>query len=73
MLAPCLYGTRDEGQTPFSFPVDMGKVIKGWDIACMSMKKGESARFVIPSRMGYGRRGFAAWKYPFSSLIDIFF
>ncbi len=32
-----------------TFQMKKGKVIAGWEIACMSMKKGEKARFKISS------------------------
>ncbi len=43
--------------TPISFPVGMGRVIRGWDEAFLSMKKGEKRVLIIPSDLGYGPRG----------------
>jgi peptidylprolyl isomerase len=42
---------------PFTFPVGVGKVIKGWDEGLMEMKKGEQYLFLIPPALGYGERG----------------
>jgi FKBP-type peptidyl-prolyl cis-trans isomerase len=42
---------------PMEMEVGNGKVIKGWEIALRSMKKGEKAVVVIPSDLGYGKDG----------------
>ncbi|OGR19343.1 MAG: peptidylprolyl isomerase [Desulfobacterales bacterium GWB2_56_26] len=46
----------DRGQ-PIDFPVGRGQVIKGWDEALLSMKKGEKRVLIIPSQLGYGPAG----------------
>ena len=35
----------------------LSSVIKGWQIGIPVMKEGESGRFFIPSRFGYGTQG----------------
>ncbi|GFT54740.1 peptidyl-prolyl cis-trans isomerase FKBP12 [Nephila pilipes] len=55
------WSTRDPGQQPFTFQVGMGKVIRGWDEACLAMQLGEVARILIRSDKGYGSQGFPAW------------
>jgi FKBP-type peptidyl-prolyl cis-trans isomerase len=42
---------------PFSFQVGTGQVIKGWDEAFLSMKKGEKRTLIIPYWLGYGEQG----------------
>jgi FKBP-type peptidyl-prolyl cis-trans isomerase len=42
---------------PFSFQVGAGQVIKGWDEAFLSMKKGEKRTLIIPYWLGYGELG----------------
>ncbi|MBC2607642.1 FKBP-type peptidyl-prolyl cis-trans isomerase [Pelagicoccus albus] len=42
---------------PISFPVGVGRVIKGWDEAFLGMKKGEKRTLIIPSALAYGPRG----------------
>lgn len=46
----------DRGQ-PITFPVGAGRVIKGWDEAFLSMKKGEKRTLIIPPQLGYGTAG----------------
>lgn len=46
----------DRGQ-PIEFPVGAGRVIKGWDEAFLTMKKGEKRTLIIPSHLGYGPSG----------------
>ncbi len=43
--------------TPIDFPVGQGRVIKGWDEALLSMKKGEKRVLIIPASLGYGPSG----------------
>ena len=45
---------RDE---PISFPIGMGKVIKGWDEGIGKLRVGDQAILVIPPSIGYGSRG----------------
>jgi peptidylprolyl isomerase len=46
----------DRGQ-PFQFVVGRGEVIKGWDEAFLSMKKGEKRILIIPPGLAYGDKG----------------
>ena len=57
---------RDE---PIEFSVGIGQVIKGWDEGIMLLSKGSSARFVIPSHLGYGVQGAGGAIPPNSTLI----
>jgi len=43
-----------QGQTPFSFVLGVGQVIKGWDEGVSGMRVGEMRKLIIPSNLGYG-------------------
>lgn len=45
--------SMDRGK-PFQFQVGVGKVIKGWDEALLSMKKEEKRILIIPPNLAYG-------------------
>ena len=45
------------GNTPFSFLLGNGNVIKGWDEGIALMRKGEKALLLIPSALAYGPTG----------------
>lgn len=42
---------------PIEFKVGVGQVIKGWDEAFLTMKKGEKRTLIIPYWLGYGVSG----------------
>lgn len=52
-----VFDSSIERGAPFSFMVGTGRVIKGWDEAFLSMKKGEKRKIILPSHLAYGSRG----------------
>jgi len=55
-------GTLDDGYefdkaTKFKFVLGAGDVIKGWDLGIANMKVGTRRKLIVPSKLGYGKRG----------------
>jgi peptidylprolyl isomerase len=48
--------SHDRGE-PISFPLGMGRVIKGWDEGIAKLGVGDQAVLVIPPEIGYGAKG----------------
>ena len=41
----------------FTFVLGAGDVIKGWDQGIQNMKVGSKRKLIVPSKLGYGKRG----------------
>uniref|UniRef100_M3XMG2 peptidylprolyl isomerase n=1 Tax=Mustela putorius furo TaxID=9669 RepID=M3XMG2_MUSPF len=55
---------KKKNAKPLSFKVGLGKVIRGWDEAVLSMSKGEKARLEIEPEWAYGKKGQPDAKIP---------
>lgn len=53
---------------PIKFPLGQGQVIPGWDEGLALLNKGAKAKFIIPSKIGYGENA-AGPIPPFSTLV----
>ncbi len=60
--------SHDRGQ-PFSFTIDRGQVIPGWDEGVMTMKVGGKRTLIIPPNLGYGANGAGNVIPPNSTLL----
>lgn len=58
----------NEGSKPFKFQVSNHEVIPGWDEAVQLMSKGEKWYCIIPSELGYGKKGVEGLILPNATL-----
>lgn len=49
--------TAKRNNTPFTFTLGVGQVIRGWDEGVLGMKVGEKRTLTIPADMAYGPSG----------------
>lgn len=63
------FDSSKDGNSPFSFRLGAGRVIKGWDEGVEGMKIGGIRKLVIPPQLGYGSRGAGSDVPPNATLI----
>lgn len=50
-------GNQFDKASSFTFLLGAGEVIKGWDRGVVGMKEGDKRKLIVPSKLGYGKRG----------------
>ncbi len=58
-----------DGGQPFETEIGVSRVIRGWDEAFLTMKRGEKRLLIIPPELGYGARGAGSVIPPNATLI----
>ncbi|GAB5559098.1 MAG: hypothetical protein SynsKO_07450 [Synoicihabitans sp.] len=53
------FDSAEDPENPFTFQLDRGKVIPGWEFGMLMMREGEKRLLIVPYEMGYGTRGRA--------------
>jgi FKBP-type peptidyl-prolyl cis-trans isomerase len=62
-------GSRFDAGTNFRFTLGGGDVIKGWDRGIVGMRVGGRRKLVVPSKLGYGKKGSAPEIPPNATLL----
>ncbi|MGB5339357.1 MAG: FKBP-type peptidyl-prolyl cis-trans isomerase [Gammaproteobacteria bacterium] len=63
------FDSSHDRSEPFSFPLDCGFVIPGWDEGVKGMQVGGVRRLVIPAELAYGARGAGGVIPPDATLV----
>jgi len=64
-----IFDTSYDRNEPIEFTLGKSQVIMGWEEGFFAMKEGTKAKFIIPSHLAYGKKGYGKIIPPFSSLI----
>jgi FKBP-type peptidyl-prolyl cis-trans isomerase len=57
LLSGKVFDKNTDKKAPFTFRVNRGEVITGWDQILQSMRPGDKWLLIIPPELAYGRRG----------------
>lgn len=63
------FDSSKDRDTPFTFNLGAGQVIKGWDEGVAGIKPGGKRKLIIPPDLGYGARGAGGVIPPNATLI----
>ena len=69
LLDQTVFDSSYKRNQPIEFKVGVGQVIPGWDEGIMLLKKGDKAKFIIPSHLAYGESGAGGISPPNATLI----
>lgn len=57
LLDGTLFDQAQDPEKPFTFQLDRGQVIDGWEYGLLMMREGEKRLLIVPYELGYGTRG----------------
>ena len=57
LLDGTVFDQKLDPESPFSFQLDRGQVIDGWEYGLLMMREGEKRVLIVPYELGYGTRG----------------
>lgn len=57
LLDGTLFDETQDPEKPFTFQLDRGQVIDGWEYGLLMMREGEKRLLIVPYELGYGTRG----------------
>ena len=69
LIDETIFDSSYKRNQPIEFNVGIGQVIPGWDEGIMLLKKGDKAKFIIPSNLAYGEAGAGGVIPPNATLI----
>jgi FKBP-type peptidyl-prolyl cis-trans isomerase len=69
LLGGSVFDSSDRHGGALTFVVGKGRVIKGWDEAILSMKKGEKRTLIVPWWLAYGAQGLPPVIPPRTTLV----
>jgi len=64
-----IFDSSYDRNEPIEFTLGKLQVIKGWEEGFFGMKEGTKAKFIIPSHLAYGKKGYGKIIPAYSSLI----